>query len=68
MKSKVYFADGKVKAAYERLKTSGTEDKRLYEQLKRALEDLEEDAFCGIQIPKKLIPKTYLKKYQIDNL
>ncbi|MDY6931179.1 MAG: hypothetical protein SVJ22_04610, partial [Halobacteriota archaeon] len=24
--------------------------------------------FCGIQIPKKLIPKTYIDKYEIDNL
>ncbi len=28
----------------------------------------EENAFCGIQIPKRLIPKVYIKKYGIDNL
>ncbi|MEA1904772.1 MAG: hypothetical protein U9M97_02690 [Candidatus Hadarchaeota archaeon] len=26
------------------------------------------DAFCGIQIPKKLIPREYSRKYGIDNL
>jgi len=36
--------------------------------LNRAFDDLAENAFFGIQIPKKLIPKTYLKKYKIDNL
>lgn len=29
---------------------------------------MEENAFCGIQIPKRLIPKTYLRKYGVDNL
>lgn len=34
----------------------------------RAVSDLRENAFSGIQIPKKLIPKYYIKKYGIDNL
>jgi Txe/YoeB family toxin of Txe-Axe toxin-antitoxin module len=68
MKSRVVFADKKVKEAYEKLKDSKTEDKHLYKWLNRAFDDLDENAFCGIQIPKKLIPKEYLKKYKIDNL
>lgn len=32
------------------------------------MDDIEEDAFCAIQIPKKLIPKIYIDKYRIDNL
>ncbi|MFW5847212.1 MAG: hypothetical protein ACOCUU_03590 [Nanoarchaeota archaeon] len=32
------------------------------------MDDLEENAFCGIQIQKKLVPKVYLEKYGIDNL
>jgi len=31
------------------------------------LDDLKGDAFCGIQIPKKQIPKEYIIKYAIDN-
>ena len=62
------FADKKVKEAYEKLKDSITEDKNLYKWLNRAFDDLAENSFCGIQIPKKLIPKEYLKKYGIDNL
>lgn len=68
MKSKVVFADKKLKEAFESLKDSKTEDRRLYEWLRRAFQDIEENAFCGIQIPKKLIPKEYIKKYCITNL
>jgi Txe/YoeB family toxin of Txe-Axe toxin-antitoxin module len=68
MKSRVVFADAKLKKAFEDLKDSRTEDKELYKQLRRAFGDLQENTFCGIQIPKKQIPKDYTRKYQIDNL
>lgn len=68
MKSRVVFADERTKEAYDKLKDSKTEDKRLYEWLDRAFDDLAENAFCGIQIPKKLIPKEYTNKYGITNL
>ncbi len=68
MKSQVFFADPKIQKAFEDLKDSKTEDKKLYKWIDRAIDDLEEDAFCGIQIPKKQIPKEYTKKYDIDNL
>jgi Txe/YoeB family toxin of Txe-Axe toxin-antitoxin module len=54
--------------AFETLKNSTTEDKRLYEWLLRAFQDIQKNAFCGIQIPKKLIPKEYEKKYGVKNL
>jgi len=34
----------------------------------RAIKDLKENAFCGIQVPKRLIPKEYIQKYKINNL
>jgi len=37
MKSKIVFADIKVKEAFEKLKDSRTEDKQLYQWLLRAL-------------------------------
>ena len=64
--SKVRFADEKVRKAFEELKNSAAEG-NLYRFLVRAFEGLEEDAFCGIQIPKRLIPKEYIRKYGIDN-
>ena len=68
MKSAVHFGDEKLKTAFEKLKNSRVEDKMLYEWILRATQDLEQNAFCGIQVPKKLIPKLYIDKFGIDNL
>ncbi len=68
VKSKIVFADEKIQKALEKLKNSKTEDKKLYQWIIRAFEDLEENAFCGIQIPKKLFPKSYTAKHDPDNL
>jgi len=69
MKSKVVFGDEKVQKAFEKLKTSKTEDEKLYKWLVRAFEDLEQNAFCGIQIPKRLMPKEYFQRFEkLDNL
>ncbi|HLD55146.1 MAG TPA: hypothetical protein VJB35_02690 [Candidatus Nanoarchaeia archaeon] len=65
MKSNIQFANENIKKTLEKLKTK---DKKLYELLIRAFNDIEENVFCGIQIPKKLIPKEYIKKYKIKNL
>ncbi len=40
----------------------------LYEWLERAFRRLLENPFIGIPIPKKKIPKEYIRKYHIDNL
>ena len=68
MKTKIVFADEKLKSAFDRLKNSKTEDCKLYELLKRAFEDIENDPTCFIHVPKELIPKEYKQKYGIDNL
>lgn len=68
MKSGIRFADEKIKEAFNKLKTSKTEDQKLYEWIDRALDDIEENAFCTIQVPKRLFPKEYVQKYDIDNL
>lgn len=68
MKSEINFADEKLQKNFEELKNSVNEDKNLYKWICRAFEDLEENAFCGIRIQKKLIPKIYIEKYEIDNL
>ncbi len=68
MKSIVHFADEKLKEAYDKLKDSKVEDRLLHKWISRAIDDLKGNAFCGIQIPKRLIPKIYINKYSIDNL
>ena len=66
--SEVQFIDPALKKAYEELK-SGTKDEiDLHRVLTRAFEDIQKNAFCGIQIPKKQIPKVYLKNYGIRNV
>ena len=68
MKSNVVFGNEKLKKAFEKLKTSKTEDQILYKWINRTIDDLKKNGFCGFQIPKKQIPEIYLKKYEIDNL
>jgi hypothetical protein len=68
MKSKIVFADNKVKESFDKLKDSRADDKKLISWLNRAFDDISENAFCGIQIPKKLIPRKYVKEYGIVNL
>lgn len=66
-RSIIRYAEPKLKKALEDLKNSTTEDQTLYKFINRALDDLEENAFCGVQIPKKQIPREYIREYGIDN-
>jgi len=68
MKSEIKFAEARTEKALQDLKSSKTEERKLYKWILRAFDDLQENAFCGIQIPKRLIPETYFTKYRIDNL
>lgn len=65
--SKIQFADSKIQDAFNGLNKGDYEDKRLKDWLIRAFKDLENNAFCGIQIPKRLIPQEYLEKYKVSN-
>jgi len=66
--SKVKFFDEKLKNAFEVLQEGKDDRKRLYSALVKAFDDIEKNAFCGVQIPKRLIPKQYFNKYHIHNL
>jgi len=68
LNSIVHFVDLELKKSFEKLKESKTESKQLYQWLNRAFKDLQENPFCGVQIQKRLIPKKYVKKYNLDNL
>lgn len=57
--SKVRFSDEQLQKTFEKLLEGTGEEKELHRQLERAFEDIERNAFCGIQIPKKLIPEEY---------
>ena len=61
---KVSFADNKLEEAFNSL----DEEDWLKKAVKRVIENLKENAFCGERIKKELIPKIYIQKYSIDNL
>lgn len=69
IKSEVRFGDEQIKKAYLELASKRFQEQQLKQWLDRALEDLEKNAFCGIQIAKRLIPKDYHAKFgPLDNL
>jgi hypothetical protein len=59
----VQFVNEKIKKSFEKL-----EEKPLKQQLERALCDIKENPFCVVQIPKRLIPKDYIKNNELHNL
>ncbi len=52
------FIDQKVKEEYDKAKI---DNPKLYKFLERATNDLKEDPFCGIKIPKNFWPKNMSK-------
>ena len=59
----VAFVSEKLKSDFEKLN-----DKQLYKFIKRAIDDLKQNPFCGVRIRKKLWPKIYIIKYGTTNL
>ncbi len=55
--SKVVFIEDKLETAFYSLKN----DEPIKKSLIRAIKDLKANAFSGIQIPKRLIPKSLLE-------
>jgi|SRR3990172_11356275 len=62
--SKVKFADNNLEKQFNELE----ENNEVKKWIKRAIKDIEENAFCAIPIPKKIIPYEYVQKYGIRNL
>jgi len=62
--SKVKFISIRLEKEFESLE----EGNFLKKAIKRAINDLHQNAFCGVQIPKRLFPVEYIQKYSINNL
>jgi len=60
----VIFANGRIEEEFNKLPL----DNWLKKALLKAIGDLKENIFVGRSIPKRLIPKEYVKKYGLDNL
>ena len=63
LKSRVIFHSKELHETYTKLKTGNSDEKKLYKWISRAIEDLKEDAFTGLAIPKDRIPKKYQNKF-----
>ena len=61
------FADEKLKEAFYKLEHGDDSKRLLFKVINQALDNIEQNAFCGIQVPKRLIPSEYTKK-NIKNL
>jgi hypothetical protein len=66
--SEVRFVSERVKKSFYDLKKGDSSEKELFNFIVQALGNLEGNAHCGIQIPKKQIPKEYIRRYGIKNL
>lgn len=66
--SRVRFADATVEKTFNQLEEGMPEEQEIKEWLEQAFTNIEKNAFCGVQIPKKLIPKEYIAKYKVTNL
>ena len=64
----IVFADENIREAFLKLKSGKFESIRLYNLLLRAFDDLKKNPFIGIEISKRLMPKTYVQNYNISNL
>ncbi|PIN91138.1 hypothetical protein COU57_01790 [Candidatus Pacearchaeota archaeon CG10_big_fil_rev_8_21_14_0_10_32_14] len=62
------FANKNVEESFLLLENGDLSDKQLFKFINQALTNIEENVFCGVQIPKRLIPKEYEVKYGIKNL
>lgn len=60
----VVFADKKMEEAFSSLSDNDPLKKAILKTIKK----LKDNIFCGEKIKKELIPKEYIKKYNIDNL
>jgi len=65
MKSeKVVFVDEELEKSFNEI----SEDDPLKKSLIKAIKEVQENCFCGINVKKELIPKRLIQKYQINNL
>mgnify|MGYP001235878813 CR=1 FL=1 len=62
--SKVVFISDELEKNFNKL----AENDPIRKGIVRAIQDLKENAFYGIQIRKRLFPTEYVKKYGINNL
>ena len=66
--SVVRFVDKNIQDAFYNLEQGDEQEQEMFRLINQAIDNLEKNAFCGIQIPKKQIPKEYTQTYGVMNL
>lgn len=64
----IKFVDEKLCNSFYRLEEGNEAEKRIFQFIRKALDEIKTNAFCGIQIPKRQIPQEYAKTYHVTNL
>lgn len=64
----VGFISEKLKQEFKLLKDGKFEDKKLFDFINRAIDDMKQNPTCGVKIPKNFWPKKYVQEYDITNL
>ena len=60
--STIRFFDAATKEAFYKLEKGDASERELFHLINQATDNIEQNAFCGIQLSKRLIPKDYLEK------
>lgn len=68
LNSRVIFHNQELYDLYKQLEHGNSEEKKLYKWISRAIDDLKEDAFSGIAVPKDRIPKKYQKEFDAKTI
>lgn len=63
-KSNVVFANDKIEKEFDSL----DKNDELKKHINRAIDEIKNNAFCAIPLPKRLIPKDYIQKFGVTNL
>jgi len=63
-KSEVTFANDKIEKEFNSL----DENDDLKKHIHKAIDEIKNNVFCAIPLPKRLIPKDYIQKFGIINL
>jgi hypothetical protein len=60
--SNIKFLNEAVKEAFYKLEKGDDSERQLFQIMNQAIDNIEKNAFCGIQIPKRTIQKEYTDK------
>lgn len=67
-RSIVRFVEPALKEAFYKLEQGDEQEREMFKLINQAMDNLENNAFCGIQIKKSQIPKYYVQNFDTNNL